>query len=110
MMNMLWAAMHKECRLVCIFTAMVTADILCSVLLGKDTQINFLGRSGRAKPLRLRHRRKLPHKPSNLPVLNTPERAVVVLCADKIDFRGARVTVDGYKLSSRKKEFRNAEQ
>jgi hypothetical protein len=31
-----------------------------------------------------------PHKPSKFPALNAPERAVVVLCANKIDFRVRR--------------------
>jgi hypothetical protein len=47
---------------------------------------NFQGWSGGALPLQLRRRRNLHHQPSKFPALNAPERAVVVLYANKMDF------------------------
>jgi hypothetical protein len=47
----------------------------------------FQGWSGGAKPLHLRRRRNPHHIPSKFPAHSAPERAVVVLCANKNDFR-----------------------
>jgi hypothetical protein len=68
-------------------TAIQLSEVVWRGDAGKLTVSQLLGWYGGAMPLHLRRRRNPHHKPSKFPALNAPERAVVVLCPDKIDFR-----------------------